>query len=45
MFNNKFVQILIVGLIIFGICWIAKVNFSAQVGSSGIHVGMDRGSQ
>ena len=43
MFNNKFVQILIVALVIFAICWLAKINFHGEVGSSGINVGMTRG--
>ena len=45
MLNNKWVQILIATIIIFGICIVAKINFSGSVGSNGIHASIDRGDK
>ena len=44
MLNNKWIQILIVAIIIFGICIVAKINFTGSLGSNGIHAAIDRGS-
>jgi hypothetical protein len=43
LFNNKIVQWLIAAIIIFGICWVARINLSGSVGSNGIHGSIDRG--
>lgn len=42
--QNKYVQILIVVLVIIGICMLAKLNLHGNVGSNGINVGVDRGA-
>lgn len=40
--NNKWVQILIAAIIIFGVCWVAKINMSGSVGSNGITGSIER---
>lgn len=40
--NNRIVRILIVALVVFGLCWLAKITFFFNAGETGVQVGITR---
>ncbi len=40
--NNRLILLILAALIVFGIMSVTGMNLSFQIGSSGIHAGIDR---
>lgn len=43
--DSKLVQIILIALAVFAICWIANVDVTLSAGKSGIHFSVEKGSK